>query len=120
MPDDRAHPAAFCAPGDGKARLMRWVICAVVVLAFATSARAGDFDILRGSQPTVHWSGFYCGAQGRVASSVANSSTAASSEVGSILRETTIEKDQNNSQWPVLGSQSPTTANYGAFVGYNF
>jgi outer membrane immunogenic protein len=120
MPDDRARPDAFCAPGDGKARLMRWVICAVVVLAFAPSARAGDFDILRGSQPTVHWSGFYGGVQGGFASSVINFNTAASSEVGSILRETAIEKDQQISQWPVLGSQAPTTANFGAFVGYNF
>ncbi len=45
---------------------MRWVICAVFVLALAPSAFADDLDILRGSQTVgpatfTRWSGFYAG-----------------------------------------------------------
>jgi outer membrane immunogenic protein len=109
----------LCAPVEGKARLMRWVVCAVAVLAFVPGARAADLDILRGSQPAAHWGGVYGGVQGGYSSGDVNFATAGSSQVGSILRETAIEQDQHISQWPVLSSQSATTANYGAFVGYN-
>jgi outer membrane immunogenic protein len=119
MPDDRALPAALSALVDGKARLMRWVVCAVVVVAFAPVARAGDLDILRGSQPAVHWAGVYGGVQGGYSSGDVNFNTAASSQIGFILRETAIEQDEHISQWTVLNSQSATTANYGAFAGYN-
>ena len=47
---------------------MRWFICAVAVLAFAPSAFAQDFDVLRGSETVgpatfTKWSGFYFGGQ---------------------------------------------------------
>jgi hypothetical protein len=49
-------------------RPMRWVICAVVVLVAPAGALAGDFDVLRGSEPVgpttyTRWSGFYVGGQ---------------------------------------------------------
>ena len=47
---------------------MRWGICAAVLLALVPRAFAGDYDILRGSQPVgpatfTRWSGFYFGGQ---------------------------------------------------------
>src|ERR1700730_10940062 len=119
MPDDRAQTAALCAPRDGRARLMRWVLGAGVLLALAPSAFAQDFGILRGTQPTYHWGGFYGGVQGGYSSSTINFSKSAASEIGFILRQTTIEQDQQISQWAVLGDRNPTSASLGGFVGYN-
>ena len=58
------------------ARLMRWLICTVVVLAFAPSAFADDF-VLRGAQPAFHWGGLYGGGQIGYSSSTMNFSTGA-------------------------------------------
>ncbi|MGD0024616.1 MAG: outer membrane beta-barrel protein, partial [Xanthobacteraceae bacterium] len=96
-----------------------WVICALVVLGFAPRAFAGDFDILRGSQPTYHWGGVYGGVQGGYSSAVVNFGTAAGSEIAFLLRNTAIEQDQQISQWTVLGPRSPTSTSLGGFIGYN-
>jgi outer membrane immunogenic protein len=98
---------------------MRWVICALVVLALPPSALAGDFDILRGSVPTYRWAGFYGGAQAGYSSSVIKFGTAASSEVAFLLRDTVIEQDEQISDWTVLDSRAPTSLSLGGFVGYN-
>lgn len=98
---------------------MRWVLGAGVLLALTPSAFAEDFGILRGTEPTYHWGGFYGGAQGGYSSSTINFSQSAASEIGFILRQTTIEQDQQISQWDVLGDRSPTSGSLGGFVGYN-
>src|ERR1700692_2253039 len=100
---------------------MRWVVCAGVLLALAPRAYAGDYDILRGPQPTYHWGGFYGGAQAGYSTAVVNLGPAAGPNIGFILRQTTIEQDQQISQWPVLnGDGHPQSTSYGAFIGYNF
>jgi outer membrane immunogenic protein len=101
------------------ARLMRWVICTVVVLAFAPRAFAQDY-VLRGPEPTYHWGGLYGGGQIGYTSSVINFSTAVGPEIAYILRDTTIETDQQISQWSLLGSRNPVSTSYGAFLGYNY
>jgi opacity protein-like surface antigen len=98
---------------------MRWVVCAVVVFAFAPRAYAGDPDILRGTEPTYHWGGFYGGAQGGYSSSVVNFAQGASTELSFLLRDTAIEEDEHLSQWSVLGSRTPGNMSYGGFAGYN-
>jgi len=103
-----------------RARLMRWVLSAVVVLALAPRAYAQDFGILRGSQPTYHWGGFYGGAQLGYSTSDANFGTAAASNIAFILRNTTIEADEGLSQWAVLPpTRSTGSFDVGGFVGYN-
>jgi opacity protein-like surface antigen len=101
------------------ARLMRWLICTVVVFAFAPSAFAEDF-VLRGSAPAYHWGGLYGGGQVGYTSSVVNFSTAVGPEIAYILRDTTIETDQQISQWSLLGDRDPVSTSYGAFLGYNY
>jgi len=101
-----------------RARLMRWVVCAVLVLAIAPPAFAGDM-VLRGSQPVYHWGGFYGGAQVGYTSSEINFGTAGSSDIGFLLRDTAIEQDQQISQWTVLASRSPGSTGAGGFIGYN-
>jgi len=98
---------------------MRWVICALVVLALPPSARAGDFDILRGTVPTYRWAGVYGGVQGGYASSVVNFGTAAAPQLSFLLRNTAIEQDQQISTWNVLDVRRPTSNSFGGFVGYN-
>ncbi len=106
------------------ARLMRWVICAAVVLAFAPSAFADDLDILRGSQTVgpatfTNWTGFYFGGELSYSSGNANFSNATQGPIGYALRNTELEGAFSPSSWPVLGSATATTTTYGAFVGYN-
>jgi opacity protein-like surface antigen len=100
-------------------RPLRWIICAVVMLAFAPSAFAQDF-VLRGSAPAYHWGGLYGGGQIGYTSSVINFSTAVGPEIAYILRDTTIETDEQISQWSLLGSRDPVSTAYGAFLGYNY
>jgi outer membrane immunogenic protein len=101
------------------ARLMRWLICTVVVLAFAPSAFAEDF-VLRGSQSSYNWGGFYGGGQIGYTSSVVNFNTAVGPDISYILRDTAIEADEQISQWSLLGSRNPVSTSYGAFLGYNY
>jgi len=98
---------------------MRWVICAVVMFALTPRAYAGDFDILRGSEPTYHWGGVYGGVQGGYTSSTVNFGQAAGPDIAYILRITAIEADEQISDWSVLASRSPESMSLGAFLGYN-
>ena len=98
---------------------MRWVICALVVLALPTRAFAGDLDILRGSLPTYRWAGFYGGVQAGYSSSDIDFGTAGSGDIKFLLRDTTIEQDEQVSNWSVLGTQTPLSISLGGFVGYN-
>ncbi|HEX4409190.1 MAG TPA: outer membrane beta-barrel protein [Xanthobacteraceae bacterium] len=99
---------------------MRWLICAAFVLALAPRAYAGDFDTLRGPMPAYNWGGFYAGGQASYSSANMNLSGAMGPEVAFILRNTSIEQDQNISGWTVLGSRHPANTGFGAFVGYNY
>jgi opacity protein-like surface antigen len=99
---------------------MRWVICAVSVVALAPSAHAGDFDVLRGAEPTYHWGGVYGGVQGGYTSSVVDAGSAVGPDLAKILRITAIESDEQVSNWAVLSSRTPTSVSVGGFVGYNF
>src|ERR1700676_4366197 len=102
-----------------RAWLMRWVICAGVLLALAPRAYAGDYDVLRGPQPAYHWGGFYGGVQGGYSSSEVDLGPAVGPEVAFILRNTSIEADQQISKWTVLGSRFPQNTSLGGFAGYN-
>ncbi len=103
---------------------MRWVLCAVVVFALVPRAFAGDYDILRGSQPVgpalfTRWSGFYAGGQIGYADVNADFSNATTSPIAYVLRNTALEAASAPSQFPVLGTADRTTIGYGGFAGYN-
>jgi outer membrane immunogenic protein len=102
---------------------MRWVIGALVGLAFAPSAYAGDYDVLRGTQSVgatfTKWSGFYIGGQFGYSDASADFSGATQPLVAFSLRELALENDDHPSQWPVLGKASNGAAGYGGFAGYN-
>jgi|HubBroStandDraft_6_1064221.scaffolds.fasta_scaffold483733_2 outer membrane immunogenic protein len=102
------------------ARMIRWAVCSVVMLVFAPGAYADDFAVLRGSQPTYNWAGFYGGVQGGESSATVNFNQATAPEISNILRNTAIEADENISGWSVLsGNGTAHNAGYGGFVGYN-
>ena len=98
---------------------MRWLICAGVMLALMPRAYAGDFDTLRGPMPAYNWGGFYGGGQVGYSTANMNLSGAVGPETAFILRNTSIEKDQDISGWTVLGSRHPSNTAVGAFIGYN-
>ncbi len=107
-----------------KGRQMRWVVGALVVLGFAPSAFAADFDVLRGAEPVgppsyTNWSGFYFGGQGTYASGGGNFAQATGPLISYLLRNTTVEQDFNISAWQVLGKSDSTTTGFGGFAGYN-
>lgn len=106
------------------ARLMRWVICAVVVLAFAPSALADDLELLRGSQSVgpatfPKWSGFYFGVQTSFSSGSADFSSATASLIGYSMRGLTIEDADSVATLPILGDADSKSTGYGGYVGYN-
>jgi len=103
-----------------RAAAVRWVICAVLVCAFAPGAAAGDLFVLRGPQPTFQWGGVYFGGQVGYSSSNVNFSSAAGPDISYILRNTTIEADEGLSNWAVLPPVTSTgSVALGGFVGYN-
>jgi opacity protein-like surface antigen len=121
MPDDRGH--SMRAKGM-KERPMRWVVCALVVLGFASPAVADDFGILRGSETVgpatfTRWSGFYVGGQIGYGDANADFSGATQAPIAYALRETYLENDIAPSQWPVLLSTTNGATSYGGFAGYN-
>ncbi len=106
-----------------RARLMRWVICAAVMVALAPSAFAGDFDILRGSKwpDAHHWSGVYGGGQGGYIERQCRfqQRDAAATRLQSARYDARTQTMQI-SNWTVLGNGNLTNATgYGGFVGYN-
>lgn len=104
--------------------VMRWLICALVVLGFAPRALAGDLDILRGEQPVgpatfTRWSGFYIGGQVGYSNANADFSNATQGPLGFLLRQTALEADFSPSQWQVLGRTVAAARSYGGFAGFN-
>src|SRR5580658_3735588 len=108
-----------------RARPMRWVICAVIVLALTPTAFAQDADdILRGTDtvgpaPFTKWSGFYFGGEAGYSSASADFTKAIQPLVAASLAETALEAEVQPSSWPVLGSGSSHATGFGGFVGYN-
>ena len=105
---------------------MRWVICALAVLASVSPAFAADLDldILRGSQPVgpgtfTRWSGFYVGGQLSYGDANADFSGATQPLLAFSLRDLTLENEQHPSDIPVLGRGGSDAVGYGGFVGYN-
>jgi outer membrane immunogenic protein len=114
----------YARRGPEMARLMRWIICAAIVLAFAPGAFADDLDALRGSQTVgpatfTNWSGFYFGGELSYSGGNANFSGATQGPIAYALRNTELEEIFSPSTWPVLGSATATKTTYGAFAGYN-
>lgn len=103
---------------------MRWLICAVVGLAFAPSAFAADLDVLRGTEtvgPAMYerWSGFYAGGQFGYNNVSGDFSNSTQGPISYDLRELALENEFSPSDWPVLGSGNSGAVNYGGFIGYN-
>ncbi len=103
---------------------MRWVICALVVLALPSGALAGDLDVLRGSQTVgpgnfTNWTGFYAGGQYGYSDASADFSNSTQAPIAYSLRELALENEFAPSDWPVLGSANHGAAGFGGFVGYN-
>jgi outer membrane immunogenic protein len=114
----------YARRGLEMARLMRWLICAVVLVAFAPGAYADDLDVLRGTETVgpatfPKWSGFYFGGQADYSSESADFTNASQPLVASSLRNLTLEVDDHISQLQVLGKSNTRTQGYGGFVGYN-
>jgi outer membrane immunogenic protein len=108
-----------------RARLMRWVICAVVVLALTPTAFAQDADdILRGTDTVgpatfPKWSGFYFGGQIGYSDVNADFSNSTQTPIAYVLRNSTLEATSEPSQLPALGTADHGGTAYGGFAGYN-
>lgn len=107
-------------------RSMRCVIASLAVLGFAPQAPAADLGYLRGSEvygPAeagyYNWSGFYLGAQAGYTNTQADFANVTSPLVAHLLRNTTLERDAQISQWSVLGTADVRGPSYGGFIGYN-
>ena len=116
--------ALFARPGMERARLMRWVLCAVVVLAFAPGAYADDLDILRGPQSLgppafTRWSGFYFGGQAAYGQGHANFSNATQGGLANAIGVTSLALVVAPSSLSLLGDTTDTVSSYGGFVGFN-
>jgi len=103
---------------------MRWVVCAVVVLALPGSAVAGDFDLPPSIQTVgpanfYNWSGLYVGGQFGYGDANSNFSQATDPLIAYSLRELALENDAAPSTWPVLGKGGKDATGYGGFIGYN-
>ena len=103
---------------------MRWIICAVVVLALTPRAFAGDLDVLRGTESVgaatfPRWSGFYFGGQVNYSDGNADFSHATTPLVSFSLRQLALEQQQQPSAWTVLGKGDSHASGFGGFVGYN-
>jgi outer membrane immunogenic protein len=107
---------------------MRWLVCALagvcVMLGVTRQALAGDFDLLRGSEPVgpavyPRWSGFYFGGQGSYGNAGADIGQATRSLVAYSLRELALENEQHPSNWQVLGKNNTSATGVGGFIGYN-
>jgi len=103
---------------------MRWVTCALVLLALPSRAVAADLDIFRPVQPVgpanfANWSGVYVGGQFGLVDTSADFSKATAPPIAYALRETTLENDIKPSDWPVLGTADHHATSFGGYIGYN-
>jgi opacity protein-like surface antigen len=121
--------------GMERARLLRWIIAAAVILAFAPSVFAADLappssvfaaDVApppswlpAGPALFTRWSGFYAGGNVSYSSATAEFAKATQPLVASSLVETTLEALIQPSNFPVLGTASSSASGFGGFAGYN-
>src|SRR5580692_1735728 len=110
-------------PQQGKGRLMRRVIYALLAFAFAPSAFADDLSWLTGAQPAPMnvngWAGIYIGGQVSYSSAGGDFGNTTQAPLAYQLRELALESEQQVSTWPVLGQANHSAAGFGGFVGYN-
>ena len=104
---------------------MRWVICALVVLAAPAGARAGDFDVLRGAQPVgyasyTRWSGFYGGGLIGQEFDAADFRNVGASEITTISGLDAAFVGVPLNSFPRLTSLNTEAPSYSAFLGYNY
>ena len=92
-------------------RVMRLVMCALSVSAFAPRALADDFDVLRGAQPVApatftRWSGFYFGGQVGYSNALADFSGATEPLLAYSLRELYLENETLEDEFSPLSLSS--------------
>lgn len=100
---------------------------AVLIAAVCGRARAADLDDswLRGSfapvvERPVRWDGVLLGATIGRSNMSANFGNATSSEIAYILRNSTLESEQEPSSWTTLPKTVTNSNQYGGFLGYNW
>src|ERR1700761_9410694 len=104
---------------------VRWVLCAVLLCAFAPMAAAQEFGPpLRGSLPITQpnypqWGGFYVGGDVDFGGGNVNFTNATQAPISYALRNTLIEADFAPSTWSLIGSSTVQSAFLGAFAGYD-
>lgn len=98
---------------------MRWVLCALLVLALPRAAFAQDWLRSVGPANFTNWSGFYGGGEIGFSNGKVDFSNATQAPEAYALRDTTLEDDFSPSNWPTLGRGNSSTMSYGGFIGYN-
>ena len=93
---------------------------ALILLAPAGAVAADMPEFLRGSYSPSYarWDGFYVGGQLGASSGTVDYGSSLSSLTGFILRESVLASTVPS--WQIMGKESMTHINYGAFIGYNF
>lgn len=108
-------------------RRMRWLLCGLALIGGAAQAHAADLGemFLRGSNATtfsdprgVIWEGFYAGGHVGMATTGTDFANSTASIVAFMLRNTTIENENQVSRWTTLGKANTAGPSYGGFVGY--
>jgi outer membrane immunogenic protein len=105
-------------------RRMRWLVCGLVLMAQPAGAADLSEMFLRGSQTVisspggVNWEGVYAGGHFGRAWSGTNFANSTASLVAFMLRNTTIENEQQVSNWTTLGKADTNGSSYGGFIGY--
>ena len=105
---------------------MRWLLCAVTLLAFAPSAFAADYNpyippapLTVGPATFTRWAGFYFGGQVGYSDALGDFSKASEPLVGFSLRDLELESESMPSSFQVLRNAGTNVAGFGGFVGYN-
>jgi len=103
---------------------MRRVIFALLAFAFAPSAFADDLSWLTGAQPAAPlnvngWAGIYIGGAVSYSNAGGDFSNTTQAPLAYVLRDLTLESEQQPSSWPVLGQANHSATGFGGFAGYN-
>src|SRR5579864_6546944 len=103
---------------------MRRVIYVLLAFALAPSAFADDLSWLTGPQasnvPVVNgWAGIYIGGQVSYSNAGGDFSKTTQAPLAYVLRDLTLESEQQPSSWPVLGQANHSATGFGGFAGYN-
>lgn len=109
-------------------RRMRWLLCGLALVGGAAQAHAADLGdmFLRGSNAGttfsdprgVIWDGFYAGGHVGMATTGTDFANSTASLIAFMLRNTTIENENQVSRWTTLGKANTSGPSYGGFVGY--